>query len=73
MGFEDMLASFESEAEEATNQQVHLLEEDLLVLRDENVILESERDPQFRNRVSRELVIISEHLHEARCAIEPYI
>jgi hypothetical protein len=40
---------------EIVNQQVGLVEADLQMLRDENVVLESERDPEFRRRVGAEV------------------
>lgn len=40
---------------ELVNQQVGLIEADLRMLRDENVVLESERDPEFRRRVEAEV------------------
>ena len=40
---------------EIVNQQVGLVEADLQMLRDENVALESERDPEFRRRVGGEV------------------
>jgi hypothetical protein len=40
---------------EIINQQVGLVEADLQMLRDENVVLESERDPEFRRRVGAEV------------------
>ena len=36
---------------EIVNQQVGLVEADLHMLSNENVVLESERDPEFRTRV----------------------
>lgn len=40
---------------EIVNQQVGLVEGDLHMLRDKNVVLESERDPEFRRRVMAEV------------------
>jgi hypothetical protein len=40
---------------EVISQQVGLAEADLQILRDENVVLESERNPQFRRQVRSEL------------------
>ena len=40
---------------EIVNQQVDLVEADLQMLRDENVVLESERNPEFRGRVIEEV------------------
>jgi hypothetical protein len=42
--------------EEVVKQQTGLLQADLQMLRDENVVLESERDPEFRRRVGSEVV-----------------
>jgi hypothetical protein len=41
--------------EEVVEQQIELMEADLQMLRDENVVLESERDPGFRMRVGAEV------------------
>lgn len=40
---------------ESVDQQVALIETDLQMLRDENVVLESERNPEFRSRVAAEV------------------
>jgi hypothetical protein len=40
---------------EIVNQQIRLVEADMQMLRDDNVVLESERNPQFRNRLAVEV------------------
>lgn len=52
------------------SQQVQLLEESLLVLRDENVVLESERNPEFKKRLEKELSIVRKTVEAARSAVK---
>ena len=47
---------------EIINQQVQLIEADLEILGGENVVLESERDPEFRNGVAAEVEWIREEV-----------
>ncbi|RYP01347.1 hypothetical protein DL765_010864 [Monosporascus sp. GIB2] len=53
--FRDIARGLQDKVNEVVNQQVGLIEADLRMLRDENVILESERDPEFRGRVGAEV------------------
>jgi hypothetical protein len=54
-GFEDIAGALEDQLLEAVEEQVELVRANLQVLRDENVVLESERDPGFRRRVGAEM------------------
>ncbi|RYP50632.1 hypothetical protein DL768_003914 [Monosporascus sp. mg162] len=53
--FRDIARGLQDKVNEIVNQQVGLIEADLQMLRDENVMLESERDPEFRRRVGAEV------------------
>ncbi|KAF2194396.1 hypothetical protein K469DRAFT_495226, partial [Zopfia rhizophila CBS 207.26] len=53
--FRDIARGLQDKVNEIVNQQVGLVEADLQMLRDENVVLESERDPEFRRRVGAEV------------------
>lgn len=48
------------------SQQIRLVEEDLQILKDENVVLQSERNPEFRKRLEAEVVDFKEELDRAR-------
>jgi uncharacterized protein YaaW (UPF0174 family) len=50
-----LCASLQSKIIEVVDQQVALIMADLQMLQDENVILESERNPEFRARLAAEL------------------
>ncbi|RYO90874.1 hypothetical protein DL766_001625 [Monosporascus sp. MC13-8B] len=52
--FRDIARRLQDKVNEIVNHQVGLIEADLRMLRDENVMLESERDPEFRMRVGAE-------------------
>ncbi|RYO81753.1 hypothetical protein DL764_009715 [Monosporascus ibericus] len=53
--FRDIARGLQDKVNEVVNQQIGLVEADLQMLRDENVMLESERDPEFRRRVGAEV------------------
>ncbi|KAF2688370.1 hypothetical protein K458DRAFT_414140 [Lentithecium fluviatile CBS 122367] len=53
--FRAIARALQEQVDEIVNQQVELVEADLRMLRDENVVLESERDPEFRRRVGAEV------------------
>ncbi|KAF2462919.1 uncharacterized protein BDR25DRAFT_298822 [Lindgomyces ingoldianus] len=53
--FRRIASGLQEKVDEVVNQQVGLVEADLQMLRDENVVLESERDPEFRRRVEVEV------------------
>lgn len=55
---------------EIVNQQVWLVEADLQVLKDENVVLQSERDPEFRRRVGAEVERVRREVEGIRRAVE---
>ena len=48
---------------------MHLIEADLRILKDENAVLESERDPDFRRRVKVELEYVKKEVDRARSAV----
>lgn len=64
------MTSLQREIAIAIVEQTQNLEESLMVLRDENVVLESERNPQFKGRVERELEIARRTLSKALSAVE---
>lgn len=55
---------------EVLSEQVQLIEADLQILRDENVVLESERDPNFRERVKVTLGVVRGKIKKAQSALE---
>lgn len=62
--FKRITRQLEDEANQVTNQQVALIEADLQMLRDENAVLESERDPEFRRRVMTEIERVTRAVNE---------
>jgi hypothetical protein len=53
--FRDIARELQDEVSEIVNQQVSLVEADLQTLRDRNVVLESESNPEFRRRLRTEV------------------
>lgn len=53
--FRKIASELQDKVNEIVYQQVDLVEADLQMLRDENVVLESERNPEFRGRVMEEV------------------
>lgn len=60
--FKNIACGLQDKVNHLVNQQVGHIEADLQLLRDENVVLESERDPSFRRRVKTEVERTIEHM-----------
>ncbi|KAF1955086.1 hypothetical protein CC80DRAFT_493422 [Byssothecium circinans] len=60
----------EDEVKKAAVQQVELIEADLRMIRSENAVLESEKNPQFRNRLSAELGRMKRELESVNLVLE---
>lgn len=65
-GFYRLSSTFETSIQDAIVQQVSHIETDLRLLRDENIILESERNPRFREMLAQEIDRIGEELRTIR-------
>ncbi|KAJ4363420.1 hypothetical protein N0V83_009713 [Neocucurbitaria cava] len=57
--FRQLAAELQVKVRQVVYQQVELLEADLQTLRDENAVLDSERDPEFRRRVELEIGLVN--------------
>jgi hypothetical protein len=53
--FSDLVQKLQKEIDEATKSRLAVIVSDLDTLRNENVALESERDPALRNRIASKL------------------
>ena len=53
--FREITQNLGTKVKETVEQQVALVEANLQILRDENVVLQSERDPEFRTRLAAEV------------------
>ncbi|CAO2651427.1 Nn.00g039970.m01.CDS01 [Neocucurbitaria sp. VM-36] len=53
--FRDIVLELQDKLDEIVQEQLEFVEADLQILRDENVVLESERNPEFRRRVRAEM------------------
>ncbi|KAH6642927.1 hypothetical protein C7974DRAFT_301862 [Boeremia exigua] len=65
-GFKALARSLQEQISEVVGQQIQLIEADLQILNSENVVLESERNPQFRRRVGSELDFVRKELERAQ-------
>jgi hypothetical protein len=54
-GFRNLARELQNQLTDMVEEQVELVRADLQMLKDENVVLESERDPGFRKRVGVEM------------------
>lgn len=59
----------QQETKDAVAQQLRFIENDLNTLRNENVVLESERNPEFRTRLEIEVTRAREEMETVRAAI----
>ncbi|KAH8688822.1 hypothetical protein BGW36DRAFT_402321 [Talaromyces proteolyticus] len=59
----------QQETTDAVAQQLRFIETDLNTLRNENVVLESERNPEFRTRLELEVTQAREEMGTVRAAI----
>jgi hypothetical protein len=60
--FRDIARGLQEKVKEIVDHQLERVETDLQMLRDENVVLESERDPEYRRRVKLEMERAKHHI-----------